>query len=816
MGGIENLRPVVVPDGVIELRIHGVSGTPPEGLLAEPPILVAGGGDTGFYRGAAHVGRIAKAGEPGFVEAYSWGGLTSGGRVRSALRVLLLPFALINVAGWMLPGVWASAPEAETASDKDDATTLADRRPTVPTEVDARTMQRSAWHTFAARVIALCMTAIATMGAYWVASIAVERGTKPFGSNTGISEEWRAAIALGVAVLALLGWSLIAMRRSDKRVQRQGAAPTEAMVRSPATAPKKEGISVARLWSAGALTRSLSHIHTLAGLGVASLLYATETDSARPFYVGVGYVALSVIALVVEAVKGALIRLPKGVRPLAYAVVVTVGVWTAWGTSTAGARLSSLAEPLGKGFLTVALLAFALTLVQAGFAPDGGPTIARWHSAIFATLGFATAVTGVSGSAVVLNRVLDGAAAHTPPTPVMLIAAFAGVLTVCVLACGVLWRWNATKGVGTTEWFKGLRKLAEKARSVLGVAALAFGAVVVLGLVVGVIVVMPGEAPEPGSLAAGFGWGALGWIPVAAVVGFLAASRIRRNVAKGAVACVTTAAALAGALGLWHWALVALGKNSKEEAFGLASSHADDAFATFSILAAFVTPLAAVGLFMFRGSASVGIRRPVGVIWDLVSLWPRFFHPWAPVPYSDTTFPDLQERVTALLANDAKATVIVSAHSQGAIIALPALQGLQGTSATTAVPGKDRLRLLTYGQLLNVHYRWLFPWIFNPHLFADVGTLVRNEERTGWINLYRQTDPLGHPVNDPPGEDDWENVPDPPTPDEDPYSFTPGPPGKPRTLNHGNYQYGARYEEALKELSRTGASTPDAPPEYVI
>ncbi|GMA36966.1 hypothetical protein GCM10025876_31700 [Demequina litorisediminis] len=33
MEGIEDLRPIHVPPGVIELRVHGVSGTPPE----EPP-----------------------------------------------------------------------------------------------------------------------------------------------------------------------------------------------------------------------------------------------------------------------------------------------------------------------------------------------------------------------------------------------------------------------------------------------------------------------------------------------------------------------------------------------------------------------------------------------------------------------------------------------------------------------------------------------------------------------------------------------------------------------------------------------------------
>jgi len=37
--------------GVTELRVHGVSGTPPESILGHPHVQqVAGDGTTGFYR----------------------------------------------------------------------------------------------------------------------------------------------------------------------------------------------------------------------------------------------------------------------------------------------------------------------------------------------------------------------------------------------------------------------------------------------------------------------------------------------------------------------------------------------------------------------------------------------------------------------------------------------------------------------------------------------------------------------------------------------------------------------------------------------
>ncbi|PZG00522.1 hypothetical protein [Micromonospora deserti] len=105
---------------VLELRVHGVSNTPPGqilGLRPEPgvdppqPWLVAGDTVTGFYRSSA-----SGPDDPIVVEAYSWGQLTSGARTRRdverALWTLLLPFALANVALHARPGIPAD-PDSE-------------------------------------------------------------------------------------------------------------------------------------------------------------------------------------------------------------------------------------------------------------------------------------------------------------------------------------------------------------------------------------------------------------------------------------------------------------------------------------------------------------------------------------------------------------------------------------------------------------------------------------------------------------------------------------------------------------------------------
>ena len=104
----------VTPSPVsLELRVHGVHNTPPASMLGITKAdlaQVAGDTLTGFYRSRS--GDLPyRVPKPGLaVEAYSWGALTSGARglfgwVQRALWLLLLPFALTNMAYWARLGV---------------------------------------------------------------------------------------------------------------------------------------------------------------------------------------------------------------------------------------------------------------------------------------------------------------------------------------------------------------------------------------------------------------------------------------------------------------------------------------------------------------------------------------------------------------------------------------------------------------------------------------------------------------------------------------------------------------------------------------
>lgn len=85
---------------VVELRVRGVGGETAEEILGGPVRQVDGDASAGFYEKADGSGD-GEGNSHRRVEAYEWGRLTSGPS-RSALWWVLLPFSLMNVAGWLL------------------------------------------------------------------------------------------------------------------------------------------------------------------------------------------------------------------------------------------------------------------------------------------------------------------------------------------------------------------------------------------------------------------------------------------------------------------------------------------------------------------------------------------------------------------------------------------------------------------------------------------------------------------------------------------------------------------------------------------
>jgi hypothetical protein len=158
-------------------------------------------------------------------------------------------------------------------------------------------------------------------------------------------------------------------------------------------------------------------------------------------------------------------------------------------------------------------------------------------------------------------------------------------------------------------------------------------------------------------------------------------------------------------------------------------------------IGATVLPLAAMAVpaLIRRSARNSATRRNVGNVWDVLSFWPRRFHPLAVRPYSERAVPILQDHIARLLK--ANGRVVVSAHSQGSVLAYAALAGLQAPDMSPS--WRSRVDLVTYGSPLSrLHAR------FFPHYFHADDYVRARRAFWSWHNFYRLTDHIGQAVFD--------------------------------------------------------------------
>jgi hypothetical protein len=130
-------------------------------------------------------------------------------------------------------------------------------------------------------------------------------------------------------------------------------------------------------------------------------------------------------------------------------------------------------------------------------------------------------------------------------------------------------------------------------------------------------------------------------------------------------------------------------------------------------------------------------RRKVGILWDLGSFWPRWFHPLGPPGYGPYAVTRMQTVISEVEPD------VLSAHSQGSLIAAVALC----LSDEDTAPGL----FITYGSQLGDLYPRLFPAVGLDVLVEAAEAQVGGR----WLNLWRPSDPIGGQIVSRLGSRNW-------------------------------------------------------------
>ncbi|MCP3977405.1 MAG: hypothetical protein GY720_23190 [bacterium] len=234
---------------------------------------------------------------------------------------------------------------------------------------------------------------------------------------------------------------------------------------------------------------------------------------------------------------------------------------------------------------------------------------------------------------------------------------------------------------------------------------------------------------------------------------------------------------------------------------------------------AMVALLVAVVGMMYRSYKDSEMRRNVARVWDVITFFPRWFHPFAPPSYAAAALPQLR---THLRVRHQGHPVVIAAHSQGTVLAVATVARLSETE-------RKGVALLTFGSPVRSLYGWFFPRYFGRAEMDVIRTSlseVHEDNGVGgvrvvigpprWRNLRRASDPLAGTIFTKPGHESasgiaWETDVNPTDgsrrvnevdwilPDPFPEWPAEGDP-MPPTKGHSNYQADRPYWTARCEL----------------
>jgi hypothetical protein len=728
-------------DGVTELRVHGVGGTPPDAILGDlAPEQVSGDRIAGFYRSSDHhasdADRDADQDVNRHVEAYSWGGLTSRSKTR-VLWLALLPFLLGNLSGWM-------------CSAQTHASTW-----------------RFRLHRLAAGLGALALTVNAILITAMISAdvLAYQAGRAGLAGHQWwlaplrwhfISGYPARQVMLGFLVplflvLALVWLASTSWRYEDVAPPRRVDGKPEGQARTVTAAALGGGLADERFWDGGNSVRLFTGVHVgvVAGfLAIAASICAKAVSAtgsthapalewvavslgAAAIAVGIGYICLDVFGTQAPPADDAAAdgragagpgAGPRGPLPLllvAASALICSGVFACLqpsGPAVQEAELPGMASVVGWTALAIVIpVALALISMLLGLRGSQGTLIGGpWVTLVLAFSVLNTLMLSAEiWVAHLIGPVTNDAAAATSPRPPgkiylsYLITAgvplvvWAAVLAGLVFAVTELVRWWGVHQL-PAETFRLYRDKAESIRD--------SQAEPLKRWYWSCLRPFPpplDESGDPGN--------SQNWEQSTARAQFLGHAPRDATLLMWAI----IVAQLVMAVCVWrlHVQPPVVVRNA-----GI-------------VIAGFALP--ALMAFLAAAWNDPSRRRTIGVLWDVGTFWPRSYHPLSPPCYTERAIPDLQRRMWWLHDNSGR--VVLVAHSQGAVLATAALVQHR------CRPEDDRPALVTIGSPVCKLYGWGFPAYVTPELltFLAPGGPARVRQ---WLNFYYPTDPIGGPV----------------------------------------------------------------------
>ncbi|CAN5250862.1 hypothetical protein BH20ACT5_BH20ACT5_18100 [soil metagenome] len=711
----------------VELRIHGVSGTPPEAMLGSAHVRQVAGDEFGrFFRPCDAQGQVIRPAPEHIQEAYHWGKFNSGSW-RQGLWLAILPFGFVNAAQFMLPRPVG-------------------RRATVAHAVAGAAL----------RLLGLGLTAILVLG---VAVVTLDLSAWQWAPRQSLPD-WSAYPGWPLAAAMIGSAAVLGVLYSFGRQYADNTGPARGDSRgdgrspaaAPGPAPDEPPTELGRedFFTGHTDAPVLRRLHLATGLTLIAVLgyEATRATSGwSPVARWLAFGLLAVMALVV-AFLGDPER--SATMPVAARVARRREQWH-----------RHVVGKLSRVAVLLALLALAGSVAVAGqraLPGTPGRELPGIDGAAFVVL------LGCVGAMLLLFAGTGLLAARTrprgPAAPPRPFSRFAmGMTPALVAAVGTFlavgysaampfaWAWTLGRGGGPELVVSPL----------LQRIAYAWGLtfVVICGLVAAAVLsYLRRRSDFLDRARAAFGFGA-------ATGGRLPGPWLIR------VARAMWMARLKNQLELLFWTFALFGillstaaglefarsRGSADPAagnlpgpLGVLSESRDPEGANLliGIGTLVLIGLAAALVFLGRGAVrSAVLRRGVNVAWDVIAFWPRSAHPFVPPPYAQRAVADLRQRISWHLgageggpgSAEPAAHVVVAAHSQGSLIALAALLWLPPEQ-------RDRVGLVTFGSQLRVMYPRGFPAYVNIEVLDWI--VARYGGR--WRNLYRDTDGVAGPV----------------------------------------------------------------------